>query len=332
MKKLFVLATIFISIAIVLQYKSNSKTSHIQIIGIVQVIEHPALDITREGLMSRLKTLGFEDGKNVQILYESAQGNPALASQIVQKFISQKVNVLVAIGTTPSQAALQNILQVKDYQKIPLVFLSVSDPLGAKLVEEDKDGRLTSLYACGISNYVEVQKQLDMFKKALPHMLNLGVIYNPGEANSVTSIERLKKWSSHFNINILLAPATKTSEVIMAAQSLSGKVDAIFVDNDNTALAAFSTLSNFCKVQKIPLFVSDTDLAHLAMASLGPSQKRVGEQGAEFLALLLQKKAEPKDLGVQFPDTVELFVNEAFAKSIDVSLTDTFLSNSKKVQ
>ncbi|MBP9752489.1 MAG: ABC transporter substrate-binding protein [Proteobacteria bacterium] len=331
MKKFFVLAIIFASLAFVLYLKSDKRNHHVHLVGIVQVIEHPALDISRKGMIERLKTLGFKEGENIQFIFESAQGNPALASQIIQKFIGQKVDMIVSLGTTPSQAALQNIIQVKDYQKIQLVFLSVSDPLSAKLVEEASNGTLSSSYACGISNYVDVKKQLEMFKNALPNMLNLGIIYNPGEANSVTSIERFKKWGESFHINIVEAPATKTSDVIMAAQSLKGKVDAIFVDNDNTALAAFSTLSNFCVTNKIPLFVSDTDLAHLALASLGPSQKRIGEQGAEFVALLLKKEAVIKDLGVQFPDTVELFLNEEFAKKIDVVLGDFFIKSAKKV-
>jgi putative ABC transport system substrate-binding protein len=330
MKKLFILATITICIAFVLYIKPKVSHPDHPVVGIVQIIEHKALDKTRLGFIEKLKNLGFENEQTVQILYESAQGNPALASQIVQKFVGQKVDVIVAIATTPAQAAVQNVLQMKENERIPIVFLSVSDPFGARLVD-DIDGKLTSDLVCGISNYVDVKKQLTMFKQALPNILNLGIIYNPGEANSVTSIHRFQKWAPDFHINIVPVAATKTSDVIIAAQSLKGKVDAIFVDNDNTALAAFPTLSDFCEKNMIPLFVSDTDQADLALASLGPDQKRVGEQGAEFVALLLKKASRISDLGVQFPDKVELYINECFANKINVTLDPTFIKSAAHV-
>src|SRR3990167_10566919 len=147
-------------------------------ISIIQIIEHPALNATREGLIDELHKLGYQEGDNLVLEYQSAQGNPSLAAQISQKFVSNQANVIVAIGTKAAQAAMNATKEAK----IPVVFSSVTDPLGAKLVSNLKapDGHVT-----GVSNFIPIEPQFKLFKKLVPNLRTIGVIYNPGEANSV---------------------------------------------------------------------------------------------------------------------------------------------------
>ena len=308
------------------QLSTNKKT-----VGIIQFMEHPALDEARKGFVSKLAELGYVNKNNINIWYESAQGSPALSSQIAQKFVGQDVDLIIAIGTAPAQSALQNIMRVKDKKVIPMIFLSITDPEDASLIKRDAFGKFSSEYASGISDYVEPAKQLKMFKKMLPEILNLGVIYNPGESNSATILMDLKETAKDFSINIVVVPATKTSEVIMAVQNIKDKVDAIFIDNDNTALAAFDSISDMCIKYKIPLFVSDVDLADKALASLGPDQRKIGGQGAQFAALLLAGKSLSQDLGVQYPANIDLYLNNGFAKKIDFKIPESLNKKAHKV-
>jgi putative ABC transport system substrate-binding protein len=332
MKKIIILAGVVLVIAFTLFGKKEAHVNNEKkVIGIIQFAEHPALDAARLGFISKLKLLGCDDQKDVQILFESAQGNPALASQIAQKFVGQSVDLIVALGTTPAQAALQNIMQLRHEKVMPLVFLSVSNPSEAKLVTLDAYNNLNSKYATGVSDFVEPQDHLKVYQSILPSLVNLGLIYNPGEANSTFLLKGLEDAAKSFNINIIAIPATKTSEVILATQNLIGKVDAIFIDNDNTALSALDAISGICKKNKIPLFASDIDLADKALACLGPDQKRIGEQGAQLAVLLLNKKSLPEDLGVQYPDHVELHVNKKFAYEISFEIPAIVLEKAKKV-
>lgn len=331
MKKIGIFfVTIILLISIFLwSQKDNQQESKEKTVGIIQFMEHPALDAARGGFLAKLNKLGYTK-ENTQILFESAQGNPALCSQIAQKFVGQKVDVIVAIGTTPAQAALQNIMNAEDAQRTKLIFLSITDPVEAKLVSV-VDGKISSQYAAGISDYVEPQDYLNLFKEMFPNINNVGVIYNPGEANSTTVLKNLREKAESFRIKILAVPATKTSEVILAAQNLSERVEAIFIDNDNTALAAFDSISDVCIKRKVPLFVSDVDLADKALASLGPDQKRIGEQGAQFAVLLLEKKSLPEDLGVQFADSIDLYLNQKFAEKIDVIIPQELCKKAKQI-
>src|SRR3989338_4449558 len=132
MKKIFVISALALLATGLWWQKSNKKNS-LPLVGVIQVIEHPALDQTRKGIFDELEANGFKDEINFDWQYESAQNNAALATQIAQKFIGEKAAVLVTIGTNVSQGCLQAIQQSGD--KIPMVFASVTDPVLSKLIK-----------------------------------------------------------------------------------------------------------------------------------------------------------------------------------------------------
>ncbi len=298
--------------------------TNIPAVGIVQVIEHPALDQTRQGIMDELADAGFAPSKTIQSFYESAQGNPALATQIVQKFAGQKVNVIVAIGTTPAQAAAQ----VTHTTNIPVIFASVTDPVGTKLVIDPKKPEQN---VTGVSNFIEVERQLKVFRKILPSMRRLGVVYNPGEANSVTLLEKMQAATKEEGIALVIAPASKTSEVLTAAQNLVGKVDAIFVNNDNTALAAFDAVAKVGSENKIPVFVSDVDCLNKgALAALGPDQYQLGRQTGRMIVKILKGEKNPTSLPVEWPEKVTLKLNLDVANRLGIQFLDELVSEAEQ--
>jgi len=274
-------------------------------VGIVQLIEHPALDQTRRGIIDTLKKEGFGDG----VQWQSAQGNPALALQIAQYYVGQKVRVLVSIPTTATQMALT---AAKD-SHIPIVFASVTDPEGTKLLG-------TRQPITGVSNFVDVAPQVALFKKILQkEQPRIGVIYNAGEANSVVLVEKMKAIPS---VTWVFATASKTSEVAQATESLISQVDAIFINNDNTALSAFDSIVVVAKNKKIPVFCSDVDMVEKgAVAAMGANQYELGLQAGEMIVRLI--KGDPiKDIPVAWPRKVEIRLNPDMAEAIGLSIPD----------
>lgn len=264
-------------------------------ISIIQTIEHPALDATRKGLLEELNVLGYKD---LLLDYQSAQGNTALAAQIAQKFVANPPDVIVAIGTTAAQAAMT----ATKGTSIPIVFSSVTDPLSAKLLTNLKapEGHIT-----GVSNFVDVGPQLSLFKKLRPQLKTLGIVYNPGEANSVALLKMTELAAKEFNLALVTATASKTSEVLAASQSLCGKVDGIFINNDNTALSAFKSVVKASQSCDIPAFVSDVDLMDQgALAALGPNQVALGQQTARMVDRIIKNPGAPLP-SVEFPETTE---------------------------
>ncbi len=262
-------------------------------IGIIQVIEHPALDSTRSGI---IKTLS-QKYPDLKITWQSAQGNMSTAVQIAQTFAGKQVDCVVALGTTPAQAAVN----VCKNQNIPVIYASVTDPKSAGLVGK----------AAGITNFVDVTRQMDAMLKFVPNMKTLGIIYNPGEANSEQLLKLTQDECAKRNIQLKVALALKVTDVRSAAQKLIGSVDAIFVNNDNTALGGFASIAKLANEINLPLFASDADLINQgAWAVLGPDQYEIGVQTAEFVSEILDKKLTISDLGVGYPRSVNLYTKD----------------------
>lgn len=312
---LLIITAIVIAVIGWKKYLSSQTRSALEdgmyVIGIIQVVEHPALDQTRAGIMDVLKECGYVDAPNARIYYESAQGNPALATQIVQKFIGLKADVIVAIGTTAAQAAKQ----ATQGNNIPVVFASVTDPLQAKLVNSfEKPGKNVT----GVSNFISTSKQFTFFKRLLPHLKQLGCVYNPGEANSVSLVNKMNEVSDVFDITIHTTAATKTSEVMTATQNLSQKAQAIFINNDNTAHSAIDVIVKVATEHNIPVFTSDVDcLEKGALAALGPDQYELGKQAGKMTHRILLDEL-PSTIPVELPKKIYAKMNASVATKLGI--------------
>lgn len=276
-------------------------------IGIIQVIEHPALDLTRKGIQDELDAQGYKD--QIQWMWDSAQGNPATATQIAQKYIGQKVNLVIAIGTTAAQAALT----AAQDQKTPVVFASVTDPKSAKLL-----GNIT-----GVSNFVSVKDQFKIIAQLIPTKKRIGFIYNPGEANSTTLVNQMKEEAQKQGFEATALTASKTSDVTIAAKSLMGKIDAIFINNDNTALAAINGIGQICQEFSIPLFASDGDIEKSGtLALLGADQYEIGRQTGRMVAKILRGETQPQDMPIEYPSQVTVEINQKMAKILNIIIPE----------
>ena len=148
-------------------------------VAITAIVEHPALDSVRDGVKEALAAAGYEDGKNLKWQYQSAQGNTGTAAQIARKFVGDKSDVIVAIATPSAQA---DVAATKD---IPLVYSAVTDPVVAKLVPSMAPSGTNVTW---VSDALELGKQIELIKRVAPAAKRVGIVYNPGEANSVVVV------------------------------------------------------------------------------------------------------------------------------------------------
>src|SRR5262245_3673572 len=271
-------------------------------VAVTAIVEHPALDACRDGIRDELKAGGYEEGKNLKFVYESAQGNPGTAVQIAQKFVGESPTVIVPISTPSAQAV------VAATSDIPVVFTAVTDPLGAKLVSDlqKPGGNVT-----GMSDLSPIAKQLELIKEVTPNAKKIGVPFNPGEANAVTLVQLLKSEGAKMGYEIVEAPAPKSSDVLAAAQSLVGKSDVIYVPTDNTIVSALEAVIQVGADNKLPVFAGDTDsVKRGAIAAIGFNYYDVGRQTGQIVARVL-KGEKPGDIAVQGVEITELYVNPA---------------------
>lgn len=292
------------------------------VVAVTQIVEHPALDACREGIKEELEAAGFREGENLTFLYESAQGNPGTAAQIARKFVGENPTVIVPISTPSAQAV------VSATSEIPVVFTAVTDPVGAQLVTnlEKPGGNVT-----GMSDLSPIGKQLDLIKEITPDVKTLGVPYNPGEANAVTLLELIKKLAPDSGFEIVEAAAPKSSDVLAAAQSLVGKVDAIYVPTDNTIVSALEAVIKVGTDNQIPVYAGDTDsVPRGAIAALGFNYFDVGRQTGRIVARVLNGE-NPGDIPVEGVEITELYVNPGAAAKMGVTIPQEVIDRAKEV-
>ena len=200
-------------------------------IGISQFAEHGSLDNCREGFLEGLKEEGIEEGKNLTVDYQNAQTDTGTASTIADRYVSAKEDLICAIATPCAQSAYNSAMNAD----IPVVYTAVSDPVAAKLANEDGScgGNVT-----GSSDVLPVEEQLKMIRAMLPDAKKIGIMYTTSEANSVSAIEEYKSLVKKYDFELVEKGITTTADVSLAADDLLSKVDCITNLTDNTVVAS----------------------------------------------------------------------------------------------
>lgn len=297
-----------------------SLASEMKSVAVTAIVEHPALDAARKGVEDELKANGFEPGKQIKYQFQSAQGNAATAGQIARKFIGDNVDVIVAIATPSAQAA------VAATKTVPVVFAAVTDPVAAKLVSNWK---ASGTNVTGVSDMLSLPPQIDLIEKVKPGAKRIGMVYSPGEVNSVTVARELKAELAKRNMTLVEAAAPRTVDVAPAAKSLVGKVDAIYTSTDNNVVSTYESLVRVASDAKIPLIAADTDsVKRGAIAALGMNYYDMGRQTGKIVVRIL-KGEKPGDIAPQLGDKTSLTVNPTAAQKQGAPLSPALLKEAK---
>ncbi|UNU74265.1 ABC transporter substrate-binding protein [Moraxella nasovis] len=291
-------------------------------VAITAIVEHPALDAVRQGAIEELATAGFKEGENLTVNFQSAQGNQATAGQIAKQFAADNPNAIIAIATPSAQAV------VAATSEIPVVFSAVTDPVEAKLVSklEGSGANVT-----GASDALPLEPQVALIQEILPNVKNVGFVYSPGEVNSVVTLKALKAELAAKGINLVEAPAQKSSDIAMATQSLVGKVDVIYTSTDNNVINAYEALAQVAKEAKIPLISADPNtIERGAAVTLGVNYLDLGRETGKITARIL-KGEKAGDIPVYLAQSLELGVNAKNAADQGISIPKTVTDRASKV-
>jgi len=303
--------------AAVLALAATTALAQQKVVSITQIVEHPALDNARKGFMDGLKEMGVDAKFNVHI----AQGNAATNVQIAGQMLDEKPNLVLAIATPGAQVCAQKI---KD---IPVVFTAVSDPVGAGLVKtmDAPGGNLT-----GMTDMPPVDKQLELIKTIVPKATRIGIVYNAGEANSVSQVNAVKAAAAKMGLTVAEATVTNSGGVFQAAKSLVGKADAVYIGLDNTVVSAFESVVKVCEDNKLPLFSSDNEsVSKGAIAALAIDYYAMGKQTAA-MAKKIMDGAKPATMPVESLKNLDVHLNLKAAKAQGVTVPDDVVKKAVK--
>lgn len=304
------------------QSASTTAAKTVKNIGIVQIVQHPSLDTIRESIVKQLADKGFKDNDNIKIDYQNAQGDQTNLKTIVQKFVNNKYDLIIAIATPSAQAAAG---ETKD---IPVLFSACTDPVASGLVQNlEKPGKNIT----GTSDAVSAEKIMELAKRITPNAKKIGALYNSGETNSVSVVNNLKEYAKKNGLTVVEATVTNSSEVQQAVSSLASKVDAIFSPIDNTIASAMPTVAKVANKAKIPVYVgADSMVKDGGLATYGIDYVVLGQETANMAVEILNGK-KPGDIPVKTMDQMKIYVNQATADAIGIKIPDDVLKEAAEV-
>jgi len=301
--------------------KKTDATSILKI-GVVQLVEHVALDASYTGFVDGLREAGFEDGKNIKIDFQNAQGEQANCQTIAQKLVNDRSDLILAIAT-PAAQAVANLTDT-----IPVLVTAVTDPASAKLV---KSNELPGTNVSGTSDLTPVAAQMELMKKIVPEIKTVGFIYNSSEQNSKFQIDLAKKECDRLGIAYIDATVSNSNEIQQVAQSLVGKVQAVYSPTDNMIAAGIPTVAGVLNPAKIPFICGEEGMVKAGgLATFGINYYELGKQTAKMAVEILRDGKKPADMPIQYLQTCDFAVNMDTAAAIGITIPEDLLSQIKQ--
>ena len=286
-------------------------------IGIVQLVEHNALDAANKGFVDGLASKGYKEGENVEFDRQNAQADQSNLQNIAQRFVNNKMDLICAIAT-PAAQAVANL--TKD---IPITATAVTDYEQAKLVASNDapKGNVT-----GTTDMNPVKEQIDLLLKLVPNAKTIGTVYCSSEVNSETQVKMMKTYAESKGLTVVEATVSTVNDIQQAAQSLVGRVDAIYEPTDNIIASAMPTLVAITNPAKIPVICGEPNMVKAGgLATYGVDYYKLGFQTGEMAADILAGKTKPESMPIQSLKEMSLTINETNAKLLGITIPEDML-------
>ncbi len=312
MKKNLVIAASVLSAAVALagcSKKSDGKLA----IGVIQLVEHNALDANYQGFVDGLKEAGYVDGENITIDYQNAQGEQANCTTIADKFVSDKKDMIFAIATPAAQAIAAKT------ETIPVLISSVTDPKSAGLVDSnEKPGHNIT----GTSDLTPCAAQIDLIKQIVPSAKKVGMLFCSAEDNSRFQINLAEAECKKIGLDYEEFTVSNQNEVMTVVQSMVGKVDAIYAPTDNMIAATMGVVSEVATSAKIPVICGEDGMVQSGgLATYGLNYYELGKQTAAMAVEIIKNGTKPGDMPIQYLSVCDFSYNPETASMIGVDLS-----------
>ncbi len=276
-------------------------------VGVIQLVEHDALDAATEGFIKALEDkLGKE---NVEVDVQTAAGSPDTCATIANTFVNQKVDLIMANATPALQAAYNATT------KIPILGTSVTE-YGVALGIKDFNGTVGGNVS-GTSDLASLENQANMFSELLPEAKTVGMLYCSAEANSDYQVKEVTKYLTAKGITCKNYAFSDSNDVAQMAEKAAAECDAIYIPTDNTAASCAETI--YGKTGKTPVIAGEAGICSgCGIATLSISYYDLGYKTGEMAAQILKGEAEIEDMAIAYAPQETKKYNAAICKDLGI--------------
>ncbi len=282
-------------------------------VAILQLVENTAFEDMRIGFIERMTEAGYIEGSDISYHIKNAQGDSTNLNTICQELAGSDYDLILSIATPPTQA------MVNIESDIPVFFAALDDPIGARVIT---DMNKPDKNATGTASAIPVSDIFELSNALSPQVKTFGLLYSTSEVNSVTTIGYAKEYLVEHNIPYIEAVAANSAEAQQTAQSLVGRVDALFVPADSVIQAAMGVVSEVAREAAIPIYAcSAATVASGALATLAITDKDLGRATAE-LALAYLNGTPITNIPTVVVPAKDLVINKTTAEILGISLPE----------
>ena len=293
----------------------DKKAEAPKTIGIVQLVEHDALDAANRGITDALK----ERGVTMEIDRQNAQADQSNLRNIAQRFVSHNYPLIFAIAT-PAAQTVANATSTT-----PIVATAVTDFAVAKLV---KDNAKPGTNVTGSSDMNPIAAQTELLLKLVPNAKTVGTIYNSSEINSQLQIDILRKELEKHGVALAEATISSVNDIQQAAQSLVGKVDVMYVPTDNVVASSMPTLYRVTQAAKLAVVAGEAGMVRSgATATVAVDYYNLGKIAGNMGADILEGKAKPQDMPIRYQTEFKVVLNELVVKELGLPVPEDIAKN-----
>lgn len=286
-------------------------------VGVVQLMQHVALDAATKGFQDKLTELVEADGGKVEINVQNASGESANCSTIVNGFVSAGDDLIMANATAALQAAQAAT------SDIPILGTSVTD-YGTALGISDWTGK-TGTNISGTTDLAPLDGQADMLKELFPDAKNVGLLYCSAEPNSKYQIDTIKPLLEAQGYTCTEFAFTDSNDVASVAQNAASGSDVIYIPTDNTAASCTEAIANVVIPAKVPVIAGEQGICSgCGVATLSIDYNELGQATGEMAYEILVKGANPGDMEVQAAPTFTKMYNKANCEKLGITISDDY--------
>lgn len=306
------------------QADSQSGEEKVVNVGIVQYVEHVALDSARQGFIDALADNGYVDGDNIAIDLQNAQADQSNLSTISDRFVSNNVDLVLAIATPATQAIAGKTTD------IPILGTAVTDYVAARLVDSnDAPGGNVS----GTTDMNPIKEQIDLLVKLVPDAKTVGVLYTSSEDNSILQAGIAKEAIEKLGLKYVEVTVTNSNDVQQATQSIVDQCDAIYIPTDNVFASAMPVVHGVTSQSKTPVICGESGMVDSGgLATLGINYYDLGYQTGLMGIKILKGEAEPASMPIEASTKFDFAINGTVAEEIGITIPDDLLQYVKKAE
>lgn len=292
--------------------KSSSGDSYT--VGVMQYVQHPALDSATEGFEDALTD---EFGDSITFDEQNASGETANCSTIANQFVTEGVDLILANATPALQAATAAT------SDIPILGTSVTDYATA-LDISDWSGTVGGNVS-GTSDLAPLDQQADLFKELLPDAKNIGIVYCTSEANSVYQADTITEYLEEDGYTVTNYTFSDSNDLQSVVTTACQDSDALYIPTDNTAASNTELINNVASEAKVPIIAGEESItAGCGIATLSIVYYDLGKQTGEMAAKILKGEEDISKMEVEYADTVTKEYVKDRCESLGITVPDDY--------